>query len=565
MAIALVAHVSANSTGSTTVTSSAIDTTGATLLVANVSYFNLAQTAQLTDSYKNTWVPLPDQFQTDTSGRLFYSSNPTVGSGHTFTLTNGAFSAVCVAAFSGVTQLAPLDVSAGAHGSSTSASGGSVTPNNANSLVISGCTVRNTANISSVGGGFTVTDNVSNGSVIDSALAYLIQTSIVAANPTWAMSSGTNNYAVTNAVFIAGSVIVPSTPALVASVDKQGTGTFTSSAIDTTGATILFFNQTAFTTLGTVSDSKGNTWLPLTGRTNGTTLQKLWYAKNPIVGAGHTFTVTSGSAGSLQAAAFSGVDTVSPFDVEAGTTGSGDAQPGSVTPAGPGSLLISALAYTNSSQEVLGIDADFKIIQLDPPTGAPSSTIGGAIAFLAQGAAAAKNPKWYFSGSSLTWAGDNAVFKTAAVPGNVTAVAATATALMPAPAITAAATVPAVAMTASAQAVAPFVTGGATISAVAMTATAQMIAPLIGGGATILAAVMTAFARMIAPLISAGPQRGRASSTDHLGFAGSDRNKPNSGASTSVKPGNLAGSQVKPGAGMTTSKKPGGNASTQVN
>jgi hypothetical protein len=503
MAIALIAHVSANSAGNASVTSSAIDTTGATLLVANLSYYNLAATAQLTDFYNNTWTPLPLQFQTDASGRLFYCANPTVGTGHTFTLTNGAYSAVAVAAFSGVNQLAPLDVSSGAPGTSASATGGSVTPTNANSLVISGCAARNTGNITGVGGGFTITDNVSTGAVIDSALAYLIQTAATAANPAWALS-GSLNWGVTNAVFIAGSATVPASPALVASIDAEGTGTFTSAAIDTTGATILIVNQSGFNSLGTISDSKGNTWTPLTLRTNGSTLQRLYYAVNPTVGSGHTFTVTSGSSGSMQVGAFSGVAIASPLDVEAGTTGTGDAQAGSVTPAAAGSLVITGLGYTNSGQEVVGIDLGFKIAQLDPVSGPPGSVIGGALAWLAQGAAAALNPKWYFSASGLTWAADNAVFKTAATAATVTAVAATASALMPAPVVTAAATIQAVAMKATAAMPAPAVTGAATVQAIAATATAAMIAPTVGVTVSVAAPPMTSTARMIAPVVTAG-------------------------------------------------------------
>jgi hypothetical protein len=409
--ITLVAHTSANSAFSgNNFTTSAIDTTGATLLVANTTYYNSAATGQLTDSFGNTWTALPLQFISDTAGRLFYCSNPTVGSGHTFTITDGYYSSLEVAAFSGITQLAPLDVSAEATGSASTANGGSVTPTNANSLVISALTFRNTVSLTGVDSGFTITDTDNPGSVIAGSLAYLIQTTATAENPTWTLSS-TANYGVTNAVFIYGTAIVPSIPALIASANVEGNATVTTSGITTTGATLIVINQSAYSgTLGTISDSNSNTWTALTQQNGSTATERLYYCLNPTVGSGHTFTSTGIAFGSLQVLAFGSPGITITFDGSTGTNGTGDAQPGSITPAESTSLVISGLAYVNNSQEVVGLPSGYKIGQLDPALGAPGGVIGGAIGYTRLTFASAQNPTWNFSGTGLPWAGQNAVF-----------------------------------------------------------------------------------------------------------------------------------------------------------
>lgn len=411
MAITLKAHVAANST-SGSFTTAAIDTTGATLLVASAAYFNnTTRVAQITDSKNNTWVPLPIRAVGDTNNRTHYCVNPTVGSGHTFTLTDSSSGSFCVAAFDGVIAVSPLDLNTGNAASGSTIAPGSLTPTNANSLVISGLAFRTTGTVT-VDSGFTISDQTTSGSVVSSALGYIIETTIVAKNPTWTLPSSMNA-AVTNAVFIAGTTTAPTTPAVISSVNLEANGTATSSAIDTTGATILVINQSAFGTagLGTLSDSRSNTWTPLTQRTISNTTQRLYYASNPTTGTAHTFTVAGITSGSIQVAAISGVATASPFDVEAGGTGTADAAVGSVTPSAGNACLISGLAYTNSGPEVLGVDSNYKIIKIDPASGAPASVIGGALAFLALPVSAPTNPKWYFSQATINFAAENAVFK----------------------------------------------------------------------------------------------------------------------------------------------------------
>jgi RHS repeat-associated protein len=77
----------------------AIDTTGATFIIAAVSY-NTGLTPTITDSKGNTWTPLTASTVTGTvSERLYYAANPVVGTGYTFSNTaTSNFSSICVAA-----------------------------------------------------------------------------------------------------------------------------------------------------------------------------------------------------------------------------------------------------------------------------------------------------------------------------------------------------------------------------------------------------------------------------------------------------------------------------------
>src|SRR4029077_8415504 len=78
--------------------------------------------------------------------------------------------------------------------------------------------------------------------------------------------------------------------------------------------------------VSTVTDSKGNSYLLAVGPTRGTGLsQSIYYAKN-IVGGANTVTVTFNKAAAVvdvRALEYGGLDTVSPLDVTAGAAGTG--------------------------------------------------------------------------------------------------------------------------------------------------------------------------------------------------------------------------------------------------
>ena len=107
-------------------------------------------------------------------------------------------------------------------------------------------------------------------------------------------------------------------------------------AIDTTGATLLVLALDDYpgVTGEAISDSKGNSWTPLTASTSGAIRVRLWYSFPTTTGSGHTFTVTGTDIfGSCAVQPFSGGGTHA-FDQQNGTTSASGTSisPGSVTP-----------------------------------------------------------------------------------------------------------------------------------------------------------------------------------------------------------------------------------------
>lgn len=188
----------------------------------------------------------------------------------------------------------------------------------------------------------------------------------------------------------------------------------TSSPIDTTGATLLVIVVAdADGTSATITDSKSNTWTGLTAPSSGAGRGRIYYSKNPTVGTGHTFT-TSGTTIVGAIMVFSGADTTSPFDVENGAiyTTETSAQPGSVTPANNGSLIIAGFGGANSNTGN-SINAGFTITDAAALT--PGVEYGVIGAYLIQGTLGAVNPT--FSYTNLYGGGSGAViavFKPAA-------------------------------------------------------------------------------------------------------------------------------------------------------
>lgn len=207
MSYALIASVAAGSPDTFTFTTGAIDTTGADLLIAYVSERESVGDTVLSDSKGNTWAALTEQKDVATAslrGVMYYCKSPTVGAGHTFTVTDssgGGVASVAVAAFSGSHLTAPLDQQNGKvdidAGLANTTNG--VTPSENNELTISGLAFSpNSATIAVNTGeaGWTITNQVDctvNHKGV--ALAYKIQGALAATDPTWSYS--TNEYAAT--------------------------------------------------------------------------------------------------------------------------------------------------------------------------------------------------------------------------------------------------------------------------------------------------------------------------------------------------------------------------------
>lgn len=195
MAIAIVITTSAVFAGSGGTTSS-INTTGANLLVAALSY-QQSSTGNISDSKGNTWIPLTEYAAgTAAAVRIYYCSNPTVGSGHTFTTTSH-FVGVNIMAFSGVrTATSPLDQQNGTvyNPSVTPETSGSITPSVTGTVVITVTCIFNPGSTPTIPSGYTSVGTYPTATAEAGGCAYKILSGTGAENPSWtAITTGTNS------------------------------------------------------------------------------------------------------------------------------------------------------------------------------------------------------------------------------------------------------------------------------------------------------------------------------------------------------------------------------------
>jgi hypothetical protein len=190
MSWSLLSHVMTQSTNGTSVTSSAIDTTGADLIVV----FNMSGGAHgldtLSDSAGNTWTGLTT-YTGNSAVRLFYCEAPVTSASHTFTLTfpGGPFGTgptVAVQAWSG-SGVSPFDVENGVtSGGPTSGGPGSITPNVSGELIVTVYSTGGSPVSITIDSGFTILDQVTNnGNSAAGAHAYLVQMTAGAVSPTF--------------------------------------------------------------------------------------------------------------------------------------------------------------------------------------------------------------------------------------------------------------------------------------------------------------------------------------------------------------------------------------------
>ena len=174
----------------TTGATAGINTTGVTLLIVAAHWRTDGPgEPSLTDSKTNTWTPLTMRGSSASGVRLYYCQGGSVGLGHTFTLTGGTFQgAIHVAGYSGPSA-GPFDQENGAVTSvdASQLNTGSVTPANANSLVIAALSARWWADAPFIGSPMTMIHSQLGEAGVDttSALAHVIQTTAAAVNPLW--------------------------------------------------------------------------------------------------------------------------------------------------------------------------------------------------------------------------------------------------------------------------------------------------------------------------------------------------------------------------------------------
>jgi hypothetical protein len=193
MAYSLIAHVEAKNDASH-VDSSAIDTSGADLLVFVLADYRAVAVGTVSDSKSNTWTQALT-YNDGSASRvtLYYSRPTTVGSGHIFSYTTSptlSYPSICIAAFSG-SVASPLDQSAGnTTAGATSLAPGSVTPTETNELIVAALSWGDAINTVAMTGYTVYQQNYDTlvGS-LGSGLGWKVQTSISAENPTWTWGS----------------------------------------------------------------------------------------------------------------------------------------------------------------------------------------------------------------------------------------------------------------------------------------------------------------------------------------------------------------------------------------
>ena len=182
-------------------------------------------------------------------------------------------------------------------------------------------------------------------------------------------------------------------------------------AIDTTGANLIVVMSAGYNAADLCSDNKGNSWTKLTKRGSSGVVW-CYYCLNPTVGSGHTFSVGRNGYGNIEMImAFSGVKNATAFDQESGRgdVNAASLQPGSLTPAENGELLITGLYNGDARTPTINSGFTREFYYAD---GTTQNT--GAMGYLIQGTAAAINPTWSWSGS-VNSSVEMACFKAAAV------------------------------------------------------------------------------------------------------------------------------------------------------
>ena len=193
-------------------TTAGVNTTGANLIVIGITHLS-GTTASVSDSNSNTYTALTAITSGEHRSRLYYCLAPTVGSGHTFTLSGtGIYGAAFVQYFSGIDS---YDKQNGGTSAGTTVQPGSVTPTNADSLLVTAAADRAAGTIS-IDGSYTISNQQGQTGVsYGGGMAYLIQAGgPSASNPTWTHGDTSGFSCATIAVFVpsaggGGSSIVP--------------------------------------------------------------------------------------------------------------------------------------------------------------------------------------------------------------------------------------------------------------------------------------------------------------------------------------------------------------------
>lgn len=321
MAYALVAQVTGN--GIAGFTSSAINTTGANLLVVSAS-FGVDPPLTISDSKGNTYVELTKTTSGGGAiGCIYYCANPIVGSGHTFTVGGGTSAvAAILTAWSGASA-APYDQQSQtifAPGTTAPFGATSVTPSEDGCLIIAGQAVENSGFGATFtpGSGWTQVDrlNFVGGTSYGVSQLYRVQTTaaaIAASNTVATWSTAVAGTAM-NAVFKPAAAD-PTPPTLTGSLTV---GTVTSNSIQVSwsaGADNVAVTSYETSLDGTSWTDRGNvltyTFTGLTASTSYTPRVRAKDAAGNVSTPPLQVTQTTGSSGDTTVPVLTGTITAS--------------------------------------------------------------------------------------------------------------------------------------------------------------------------------------------------------------------------------------------------------------
>jgi len=217
-AISVIAYTPvASSTDTTNATTTAINTTGASLLIVGVCGSS-PQPPTITDSQNNTWYAAPTFPQSvGQLAGIYYAYNPSTSPSQTFHVVQaGLYPSIQAIALSGtVTTSAVFDVGSGTstQANASSVKPGSITPAQAGEFFYTnGCFGSASVTTSSIDSGFTdMGIALENGNSVGQSDGYLLDSGSSAENPTWTFNSG-NNWLYTGMAAFKPAVVISNPP-----------------------------------------------------------------------------------------------------------------------------------------------------------------------------------------------------------------------------------------------------------------------------------------------------------------------------------------------------------------
>ena len=222
---AVVSHGFFQSIDQNTAAIAGINTSGATLIVVEISANAQPTTVSCTTPTNALTALTSYQPSSSPLVRFYYNSNPTTGAGQVCTATGGFTEpSIAVVAFSGTTTTSPFDQQNGTatNTSSTTAQPGSVTPGTNGELLVTGYGSSSLTTAVTLAGApltWAITDqagDTTNAYMI--AFGWAVQASAAAINPAWSWTGANGVWSTNIATFkpsAGGGSTVPSTLSLM--------------------------------------------------------------------------------------------------------------------------------------------------------------------------------------------------------------------------------------------------------------------------------------------------------------------------------------------------------------